>query len=262
MKRFLNDFKRYKNYIKYATVSDIKNEITNSYLGWLWIVLEPLLFMLIYSFVSVIVFGRGETYFAAFMCIGLSIWKFFQKSVVSSVKLVAANKDIVTKVYVPKFVLLLINMFSDFIKMLISFGLVAIFMIYYGVPLSFYILYVIPIFIILFIVTFGISLFLMHSGVFVTDLRNVMPLVMRMVFYMSGVFYSLATRVPAPYGNLLLNFNPVAFLISDCRNILLYNTAPNYILMVVWLLIGIVLTILGLKVVYKYENTYVKVMKA
>lgn len=262
MKKFINDLKKYKNYILYAAKSDIKSEIANSYLGWLWILLDPLLFMLIYTFVSVIVFGKSEPYFAAFTCIGLSIWKFFNRGITSSVRLVATNKDIVTKVYVPKFVLLFIDLVSNFVKMIISFSLVAIFMLYYHVNISFYILYIIPIIIVLFLFTFGISLFFMHFGVFVEDLTKVVPLALRLVFYMSGVFFSLKKRVPAPYGKILLTANPIAFLISTSRDVLLYSTAPNLLILGIWLIISLILIFFGIKLVYKYENTYVKVMRA
>ena len=79
MKRFIKDLKKYKYYIKFATKSKIKNEVIDSYLGWIWIFLDPLLFMLIYAFISVVVFGKTQQYLAAFICIGLTIWKFFKK---------------------------------------------------------------------------------------------------------------------------------------------------------------------------------------
>ena len=49
MKRFFNDVKKYKNYILYATWAELKTEVINSYLGWLWLILEPLAFMFIYT---------------------------------------------------------------------------------------------------------------------------------------------------------------------------------------------------------------------
>ena len=52
MKRFFKDLKKYKNYILYATWAELKSEIINSYLGWLWLILEPLCFMLIYTFLA------------------------------------------------------------------------------------------------------------------------------------------------------------------------------------------------------------------
>src|SRR5574344_433639 len=138
MKRFIDDIKKYYKYIIYSIKSELKNEVIGSYLGWLWLILEPLCFMLIYTFISVVVFDRGTRYIAAFVFIGLSMWNFFNKTLVASVKMVTNNKDIVTKVYVPKFVLLLIKMGVNLFKMGISFVLVFISMILYKVTIYFW----------------------------------------------------------------------------------------------------------------------------
>ena len=261
MKKFIDDLKKYKYYIKYATKSNIKNDVVNSYLGWVWVVLEPLVFMLIYAFISTVVFGKQQQYLAAFIFIGLTVWKFFNRVIITSVKLVSSNREIVTKVFVPKFVLLLIEVLENMIKMFISFALVSLFMIYYGVEISWNIFYFIPLVLILFVFTFGFASIFMHFGVFVEDLNKVMPLALRFVFYLSGIFYSIPDNISSSYANLLLIFNPVAFVINELRNVLLYATAPNFVMMFAWLIIGILLCVIGIKTIYKYENTYVKVMR-
>ena len=57
----------------------------------------------------------------------------------------------------------------------------------------------------LYLITFGVATILMHFGVFVEDLKNIVPIILRMLFYMSGVFFPLATRVPEPYNKILLD---------------------------------------------------------
>ena len=60
MNRFISDLKKYRNYTIYAAKSELKSEVANSHLSWLWWILDPLLFMIVYSFVALIVFDRGE----------------------------------------------------------------------------------------------------------------------------------------------------------------------------------------------------------
>jgi ABC-type polysaccharide/polyol phosphate export permease len=68
MKRFINDLKKYKNYILYATKAELKTEVINSYLGFIWLFLEPLCFMLIYTFIAQVIFGsKGISYFPVFV---------------------------------------------------------------------------------------------------------------------------------------------------------------------------------------------------
>lgn len=260
MKRFVNDLKKYYKYTLYSAKSSLKSEVAGSYLSWLWWILDPLFFMLVYMFVALVVFGKGEQYFPVFVFIGLSTWQFFEKVVKGSVKLVSANSAIVTKVYLPKYLLVLQKIFVDGFKLLISFALVFVMMVIFKVPASWTILYMIPLFVVLFFITFGISAILMHFGVFVEDLFNLVNVGMRIVFYMSGVFYSVASRVPQPYGNILLKVNPIAFIMSELRNVMLYKTAPDLGLLGIWFVIGVVLSIIGVRVIYKYENSYVKVI--
>lgn len=261
IKRFINDLKKYSKYIAYATKSQLKTEVTGSYLSWIWLFLNPICFMLIYTFIAIVVFNSKIEYFPVFVFIGLTTWQFFQGTLTSAVSLVRSNRDTVIKVYVPKFILLITKMSVNTVKFLISFSLVVICMFIYQIPLSWNVLFFIPIYMGLYLITFGISSIFMHFGVFVEDLKNIVPIVLRMLFYMSGVFFPLATRVPAPYNKILLDYNPLAAIIAFFRDCLLYRTTPNILLLTIWITLGIILSLIGIKTIYKYENTYVKVMK-
>ncbi|MDD2625862.1 MAG: polysaccharide ABC transporter, partial [Bacilli bacterium] len=135
-----------------------------------------------------------------------------------------------------------------------------ILLIIYKVPLTFSIIHIIPVFIVLFVVSFGISSILMHFGIFVEDLSNVTAIVLKLLFYLSGIFYSIVNRIPVPYNFYLVNFNPGAFFIHQFRLILLEGQAPNYIGLSIWFVVGILLTSLGVRIIHKYENSYAKVI--
>jgi len=260
-KKFIKDLSKYWNYILYQAKAELKVEIINSYLGWIWLFLEPLCFMLIYTFIAGTIFGSRMPYFPIFVFAGLTIWNFFNKTVTASIKIVNKNKEIITKVYVPKFVLLIVTIFVNLFKMLISFGLLLVFMSFYQVPISFNIFYVIPVLIGLILITFGISSICMHFGVFMEDLVNLTNIILKFVFYLSGIFYDIPSKVPKPYNHILLNCNPVAFLITNLRNCLIYQSGINIVVLLIWMGIGLCLSIVGIRTIYKHENTYVKVMK-
>ena len=260
MKRFLNDFKKYYKYTVYSAKSELKSEIANSHLSWLWWILDPMLFMLVYTFISVIVFSTNEKYFPVFVFIGLSSWTFFEKTVKQSVKLVSSNSAIVSKVYIPKYMLIFVKMYANGFKMLISFGLVAVMMVIYRIPVTFNILYMIPFFLLLGLITFGVSTFMLHFGVFIEDLSNVINVVLRLAFYLSGIFYSIPKRLDEPYSTILLKVNPVAFIMDALRNCMIYCKTPDAKIMILWFIVAAVLSVLGVRVIYKYENSYVKVI--
>lgn len=260
MKRFINDIKKYYKYTVYAAKAELKSEVAGSYLGWIWWFLEPFCFMLVYAFLCVFVFNGREDYILAFVFIGNTIWTFINKCLTASVKTISSNKNIVTKVYLPKFVLVIVKLLVNFFKLLVSFLIVAGLMAFYGVPLSFTIIEIIPLLILMFVLTFGVSVILSNYGVFVEDLVNVVNILLKFTFYLSGIFYSVTTRIPAPYGEIMARVNPAAFLIEQARNVLLRDAHLNIEWYVIWLAIGIVLSVIGVRLVYKNENNYVKVM--
>ena len=110
MKRFFNDMKKYMYYCRYAAVTNLKAEVANSYLNWIWWILEPLCNMLVYYFVFGNLLGNTRQYYIVFIYSGLLMWNFYNRVVLYSVKAVRSNKGIVTRVYVPKYILLLSNM--------------------------------------------------------------------------------------------------------------------------------------------------------
>lgn len=260
MKRILLDINHFYKYLIYAAKSDLKSEVADSHLNWLWWVLDPLLFMLVYTFLSAVVFGQREQYFPIFVFIGLTAWNFFSKTIQSSVKMVKNNKSIVSKIYIPKYIFLLQKILVNGFKMLISFGLVLIMMAIYRVPLSFRVLYVIPTTLTLIVVTFGFSSFCLHWGVFFEDLSNIISIFLKLMFYFTGIFYSIAKRIPEPFNKFVGIFNPMAGIIDDYRMALLYSQVPSRKVMLAWFAIGTVLSLIGIRIIYKNENNYVKVM--
>lgn len=256
-KRFLNDIRKYFRYSIVAAKSKLKSEVANSYLNWIWWVLDPLCFMLIYTFIFGYVFGSKEQYFPIYIFIGLSMWDFFNRTLSQSVRIVKANKPVVSRVYFPKFVLILTKIWINGFKMLISFGIVIFMMIIFRVPVSWSLLYTIPILLILAIFSFGCSCFLLHYGVYVEDLSNVISIVLRFAMYLTGIFYNVEKRIPQ-YGALLNRINPVAFLMTSMRNSMIYASAPDLKLLLIWFVLSVLLAVAGIRKIYKEENSYVK----
>lgn len=260
MKQFIIDIKKYYKYTVFSAKSDLKAEVASSYLNWLWWILDPLLFMMVYTFIAVIVFRSTKEYFPIFVFVGLTLWSFFNKTVLGSVKMVRNNSAIVSKVYIPKFILIMQRMMVNGFKMMVSFLLVVVMMVIYKVPVSWNILYMVPIMIVMFMITFGISCIVLHFGVFVDDLYNVMTVVLRLMFYMSGIFYSIEDKVGEPWKSILLKCNPVSMLIESARLSMVYSSVPYRKLIILWGIVGLLLSVIGIKTIYKYENSYVKVM--
>lgn len=255
--RFISDMKKYFRFSLFSARAQLKTEVANSYLNWVWWVLDPLCFMLIYTFIFGYVFNSKEQYFPVFIFIGLSMWDFFNKTLTNSVKIVKNNQSIVSKVYLPKYVLILVKIWVNGFKMMVSFGIVILMMVLFRIPISWNVLYFFPIVVTLGIFTFGCGCFLLHYGVYVEDLSNVVAIVLRFAFYLTGIFYNIEKKIPE-YGAVLNRYNPVAFLITSARQCLIYEMTPGRKLLLLWLAVSLIIAAAGIRKIYKEENSYVK----
>ena len=261
--RFFADNKKYKNYTVYAAKSDLKAEVADSHLGWIWWVLEPLCFMLIYTFIFGVVFNAKEDYFPIFVYTGLTAWNFFSKCVKLSTRMVKRNKGIISKVYLPKFILAETTMLVNAFKMLISFIIIVVMMLIFRVPVTYHILMVLPMLVLLVLLTFGCMCVIMHFGVYVTDLANVTDIALRLIFYMTGIFYSIEKRIGGRYpgvAHIMGEVNPMAFIVNGLRDAMLYGSRPSLRLTAIWFVLSVLICLWGVRLIYKNENNYVKVI--
>ncbi len=258
--RAIRDIKKYWSYMLYSAKSRLKAEVANSYLNWIWWILEPFCFMIIYTIIFGYIFDSGEQYFPVYIFIGNTMWSFFSKTISASVTIIRNNETIIAKVYLPKFILLIVEMMVNGFKMLVSFGLTAVMMVIFQIPISVNIFWSIPVMAVFGLVTFGLGTLLMHGGVYIDDLAHVITIFLNMMMYFTGIFFSIETRVPEPFCSMLGIGNPVAFLLTSTRKAVMYASTPDLVILAVWLLIALLLSALGVRVIYKNENTYVKIM--
>ena len=258
--KFFKDVKNYWQYTVYAAKTDLKAEVANSYLNRLWWLLEPFFNMLVYVIVFGKIMGSSIENYATFVFAGLLMWSFFNKTINYSVKLVRNNKDIVTKVYIPKFILLISDMILNMLKLFFSLIVLACMLVIFKVHIGFNILWVFPAYAVMILFSFGAGMIFLHFGVYVDDLSYAVGILLNMLMFLSGIFYEVMTTLPTPLNTVMMCLNPVAIFVDTMRNALIYNEATNLPLIGVWLLISAILCCIGVHIVYKNENSYVKVV--
>ena len=266
LKKLALHIKRYNPYSLYAAKSELKGEVGSSYLTWLWWILDPVLFMRGYVFITVVVFRSQGEYLPVVVIIGLTVWNFFNKTVMISVKIVNTFRGIVSKIYIPKYMLILEKLYVNFFKMLISFGIVAGFAAAYRIKPTAHLLYCVPVVLLILLLTLGCGVIVAHFGVYINDLYNVVQVILRFMFYLSGVFYDVGDRLSQTtffglnVGRLMITVNPVAYVIDELRKIIIYGQSLRFEMYIYWLVISLVLLCIGLKLMYRFENSYIKVV--
>lgn len=260
MRNFLKNCRRYWSFCCHSAYCQLNIEIAGMRLGWLWWLLEPALSMGIYTFVFAVVFGRKLTYLMAYISCGMMLWGFFNRTALSCVGIVKRYSGLLNRVYMPKYILVVSNILLNLFKMAIGFLIVLFFLLYYRVPIQSTMLQFIPVLCVFMLFTFGISVWLMHFGVYLPDMRKIITVLLQIVFYISGVFYDLSARIGADIGTVLLNWNPIARLLYEGRNALLYGIDCSVAPIGLWFVVGLLLSASGIIVVSRYEKNYIKVI--
>lgn len=260
-RQFFADLKKYKSYIICAAKAELKTEVADSYLNWIWWILEPFCLMLVYTFIFGFVFDKSEAYYPLFIFIGLTLWNFFSANAKKSAAIVRRFKSVVSRIYLPKVVLLIVNMMTTGFKMCVSLLIVVVMMIFFRVEISYHILFIFPGMLVLVLLTFGLMCFEMHCGVYIDDLTKVNDILFKLLFYLTGIIFNIDQRIGKNYPKLAMvlgKCNPAAYLISSIRNALIYNQSPNWKWMLIWLVISLLLCMAGIRLIYRNENNYVK----
>ncbi len=258
--RFAHDLKKYLPYTLKAAKAKLEADVAGSYLNWIWWILNPLCFMMIYAFIFGTVFQAREPHFSVFIFSGLTIFNFFSHTVTSSVSMIRTRRALVSKIYLPKYILIITSMLVNGFKMLISVCVIVVMLIWYRIPLTWCIFYIFPCLISLFLITFSVSCFALHCGVYIRDLSNAVTLIMRMMLYLTGIFYDVGKRIPAPWGHWAVRLNPLACILTQIRGAMLDGQILMWPWLVFWLVFGLIFSLLGASLIYRNENNYVKVV--
>src|SRR5690625_4443621 len=103
MKTYLKEMLSRKDLLYYLVRSGLKAEHRNSYLGYLWWLLDPLLNVLVFYFLIVVILDRGDTEnFPLFLVIGLIVWRCISTTLNSSSGSIMRYSSIVSQVYLPQ----------------------------------------------------------------------------------------------------------------------------------------------------------------
>ena len=258
--RFISDMKKYREYMVFAAKADLKAEVANSYLNRLWWILEPFFNMLVYVIVFGKVMGNNIQNYATFTFSALLMWNYFNHIITYAVKCVRNNRDIVTKIYVPKYVLLITNMVLNFIKLLFSLLVLVVMLAIFRVNIGFQILYIIPAYALMLIFSFGAGMILLHYGVFIDDLSYAVGILIQMLMFLTGIFFDAVTTYPAPLNSIMIALNPCTVFIDSMRNALLYRVVANVPILCIWVVLSLLISYIGIHIVFKNENGYVKVI--
>jgi ABC-2 type transport system permease protein len=241
---------------------ELKLRYKNSVLGFFWSLLNPLLMMLIFTFVFAHVFRLGIKDFPIFLLTGLLPWNFFNMAVSSATGSVVAYGGLVKKVYFPREIIPISIVFADLINFLIAMVMLFAFLIVYGYNFYFYVPILLVVILIQTVLTIGLSLFLASINVYFRDIQYIVGVAMLALFYATPIIYNIqmvenmdiAKRFPILL--MLYKANPLSSLMILYRNVLYETHLPSMKLLVYSALASVGILLVGYLVFHRLEPAF------
>jgi len=239
-------------------IADLISEARRGYLGILWWIIEPVLYMSIFYAIFVILFNRGGEDRVAFLLIGLVVWKWFATSIPQCANSIVANIGLIRQVYIPKFVFPSMILVSCTIKFLIIFVLLIGFLVITGKDLSVVWISLFVLMGVQFLVMLAIGSVCAAIVPFIPDLKLIIDNSMIFLFFLSGVFFDI--NMASSEMRMYLNLNPMVGIINSYREIILEGIWPNWILLATVSSISLIVLTIGWLLLRHFDRTYAKVI--
>ena len=248
------------NYIElvlYKTYADLRAEAERTYLGFLWWIIEPILFMGVFYVVFGLLLERGTADFVPFLLIGLTVWKWFNACLMHGALSIMGGQGLMQQVFLPKVIFPIVLILTDTVKFLLVFALLLVFLWWYGFDANPAYL-ALPVVMAVQLAFITALAFILAAVVpFVPDLRFVVDNLILMAFFTSGVMIPKSV-IPEQYLSLFY-LNPMANIIESYRDVLMYAQWPHWEALGVIAVVSLLVMVLGARLIRRFEYIYPRI---
>ncbi len=247
------------NLILYKALADLRAEATKTYIGSLWWILDPIIFMVIFYVVFGLLLKRGTENYVPFLLIGLVSWRWFQNTISHSATAILGGRNLMRQVYIPKIIFPLVIILEDLFKFGLVLGVLLIYLwlsgfkpgiCYLGLPF---------LLTAQFFLTLGLTLLVSAVVPFAPDLKFLVEHSLHILFYFSGIFFS-GTTIQEHYKHYFY-LNPMANIIEAYRDILMYREWPNWLALILITALGLSITGLAYWWLSRNDHLYPKLVQ-
>lgn len=215
----LRELWTYHELLYFLTWRDIKVRYKQTLLGVLWSVLQPVFMMLLFA----LFFGRlagldsrtGGIPYPLFAYAGLLPWTFFATAAASSGISVVNNTNLITKVYFPRLLVPMAAVGAALVDFAITFAVLGMLMVYYGVGPSWGILMLPILIVLLTALALAFGILMSALNVKYRDIKFALPFLIQLWFFASPIIYPV-TLVPERW-RWILALNPMTGIVEGFR---------------------------------------------
>jgi ABC-type polysaccharide/polyol phosphate export permease len=255
MKKQIKELFQFRELLFNLVINELKLRYRNSILGFLWTILNPLFYLLILALVFSKIIKFQIPNYTIFLFAGLTSWLMIQQTVTIATASIVNNQALIRRVYVPKMVFPLSNVFSRYIDHTILTVILLVFMVIFKVPFTWSLLFIPVIVLMIFFFSLGLSLITTVAQIKIRDVQHIVSIIFQILFYTTPIIYPLEI-LPAKYQPLLL-WNPFFYFVQCFRFPIYYSSLPPLNLFLVALALTILAFAFGFILFYKKEKYFV-----
>jgi ABC-type polysaccharide/polyol phosphate export permease len=215
---------RYRGLIQSLVARELKARYRGSVLGFFWSFINPLLLLLIYSFVFKYFLPRsGEDlpHYEVFMFCGILPWTWFSSSLLESSGVLISGGNLIKKVLFPAEVLPIVTVLANMVHFFLGLPILAGFILYDRIAIDLAGLAWFPVVVLVqLVLTLGFALILSALTVHFRDLRDILSNLMTFWFFATPIIYSYMMMEPKVMR--FLNLNPFTHLAITYQEILYF----------------------------------------
>jgi lipopolysaccharide transport system permease protein len=258
----IKELYEYRDLLITMAIKELKLQYRNSILGFFWSLLNPLLMMLIFTFVLGQIFRIGIKNFPIFLLTGLFAWNFFNSSIVGGTGSIVSNANLVKKVYFPREILPLSIVLASLFNFVLSLVVLFLFLIYYGYSFWPFLPLLVVVIIIELILVSGISMLLASLNVYFRDIQHTVSVGMLALFYATPILYDISMIEKSsmaqahPWIMYVYKLNPLVWVIQLYRDILYYNQWPTLKMFAIAAAGAAIIFVAGYVVFHKLEPRF------
>jgi lipopolysaccharide transport system permease protein len=256
----LNELWAYRELLYFLVWRDIKVRYKQTALGAAWVIIQPFLTMVVFTlfFGNLAKVPSDGIPYPLFAFAGLVPWTLFAYSLTESSGSLVTNQNLITKVYFPRLIIPLASVLAGLVDFAISFSVLLLLMLYYGVMPQVAVLTV-PLFVILAVLAaLSVGIWLSALNVEFRDVRYTIPFLTQLWMFVTPLAYA-SSLVPAQW-RLVYGLNPMAGVVEGFRWALLGKTAPPSLLLAASAPVIVLLLIGGTYYFRRMERTFADVV--
>lgn len=254
---FIKELWEYREMIISLTKRDLRSRYKGSVLGFLWMFLNPLLQLGVYTIVFSTIMRMGVDKFYLFMFVALVPWLFFSTCLSGGTTVIFSQQDMVKKIYFPRDVLPISYTVSQFVNLLLSFIVIFVVVFISGVEINPMALCYLPLIMLIeFVLCLGITYLVSALSVYFRDLQYILGIVSMAWMYLTPIIYPVE-MIPEEFADLFY-INPMTSITIAYRDILYYARVPEMGTLSNAIIMGVGVLIIGKVVFSKLQKGFVE----